>query len=137
MHEKALSSDDVVAITQAISAYAHDVDDGEGASFASLFTEDAVLDMGRTVVEGGRTALAEFADSVPGRVPGVRHVMSTVHVAPSPTGALARAYMETYKRNPAGDALELVQLGRYRFEFVRLDGGWAIRRVDLEAEPVG
>ena len=128
-----LSTDDVTSIEQVISAYCHLVDRGNGLDFSRLFGEEGRLTMGQTVIEGQR-CLKEFADSVPGRVPGARHVITTVWVNEDHEGAIAFAYLLLYRLggNPTG--MVAAGTGTYRFALIESNGAWRLKNVVVEMD---
>src|SRR4051812_35736354 len=97
-----LRPEDVVALHQLVGPYAHHVDEGEGVAFAALFSEDAVLELGpTTILDGGRSEIAAFADALPNRIPGIRHLIGAPFVQAEDDGARGRAYFETFRRPEA------------------------------------
>jgi hypothetical protein len=130
-----LEAEDVTSIQQVISAYCHLVDCGRGFDFSQLFGEGGRLTMGQTVIEG-RPRLEEFADGVPIRVPGVRHVISTVWVSEDEEkdGAVASAYLLLYKLDGNPPCMVAAGTGIYRFALSRNNGVWHLEDVQVELD---
>lgn len=122
----------IVHIQQAIAAFNHCVDFGDGDGFASLFVSDGVLDMGHTVVEG-RAELATFAAGVKERVPRPRHVISNTWITVAGGAATARSYAQVFV-TPDGEPTALRTSGRYEDELREEDGTWRFVRRTFVAD---
>jgi uncharacterized protein (TIGR02246 family) len=116
----ALSTHDITAIRQLYSAYCLAVDDGDGEAFSACFTADGSLDAGGQLLSGA-DQLGRFADQVPISRPGIRHVVTNVHVEGDGDEAQGRAYLIAYA---TGEAAKLLITGQYRDAFRRVDGTW-------------
>ena len=117
---------DIVLIQQAIAAFNHCVDFGDGRGFAELFVPEGVLDMGHTVVTG-QVALADFAAGVTDRVPNPRHVVTNTWVVVDGGSATARSYAQVFV-TPVGGATTLKTSGRYEDELICVDASWRFVR---------
>jgi uncharacterized protein (TIGR02246 family) len=116
-----LSNADVTEMHQLYAAYCLAVDDGDGKAFSSCFTEDGSVDTGGPSISG-TDQLESFAEGVPASVPGIRHVVSNVHVVGDGDDAQGRAYVIAY--SAAGGKASLLITGRYRDSLRRVDGTW-------------
>src|SRR5690606_20721240 len=87
-----LSVDDYVAIQQLVVRYAYALDQhgDDGASYAGLFTEDAVFRQPRTE---GRANLAKLASSAPHGPHYVRHFITNHVIEPTADGATGKQYL--------------------------------------------
>jgi uncharacterized protein (TIGR02246 family) len=117
----ALTTDDVVAIHQLYSAYCLACDDGDGPAFAACYTPDGFVEMGGPPTSGA-AKLAEFAESVVKRFPGIRHAVTNVYTDGDGDDAWGRAYLRTYSAAD-GDTFKGMT-GRYRDVLRRIDGTW-------------
>ena len=115
-------TDDIVAVQQAVAAFNHCVDFGDGETFGGLFTEDGVLDMGHLRIEG-RPALRDFAVGVKDRVANPRHIVSNTWVDVTGDTATARSYAQVYATLD-GVTTVLKTTGRYEDKLVRTGEGW-------------
>ena len=117
----ALTTDDVVAIQQLYSLYCIACDDGDGPTFADCYTADGFVEMGRKPTTG-HEQLAEFAESVVQRFPGIRHAVTNVYADGDGDEAWGRAYLRTYSAE--GESTFQGMTGRYRDILRRVDGKW-------------
>jgi uncharacterized protein (TIGR02246 family) len=117
----ALTTDDVVAIHQLYSAYCLACDDGDGPAFADCYTSDGFVEMGGSPTAGSEK-LAEFAESVVKRFPGIRHAVANVYAEGDGDDASGRAYLRTY--SAGGEDVFKGMTGRYRDVLRRVDGKW-------------
>jgi ketosteroid isomerase-like protein len=126
----ALATQDIVDITQIYAAYNHAVDNGDGDAFAALFVADGALAPGGDPI-AGTDALAAFARSVPGAMPGIRHLASNVMVSGDGDEATGACYLSVLI---AGAQPQLLMTGRYRDTLRREAAGWRFVRRDFEAD---
>jgi hypothetical protein len=127
-----LNHDDVTGIHQLYAAYCLAVDDGDGKAFSACFTPEGSLDPGGNPIVGA-DALTSFADGVPTSVPGIRHVVTNIHVEGDGDEAQGRAYLAVY--TATGATTNLMLTGQYRDRLRRIDGAWlfAERRMTADA----
>jgi len=116
----ALATPDIVEITQLYAAYNHAVDAGDGDAFASCFVAGGALVPGGDPITGSE-ALAGFARSVPGAVPGIRHMATNVVVSGDGDAATGACYLTVLI---VGAQPQMLMTGRYRDTLRREAGGW-------------
>lgn len=115
------SADDIVHIRSLYERYNHGIDSGDGAMFASCFTDDASLNtMGEPMV--GHTAIAEFAEMTHGAMPALRHEATNVVIEVDGDTATGVAFLKAFMVPDHS----MVITGRYADEFRRTDDGWRI-----------
>ncbi len=117
----ALSREDVTDIQQLYAAYCLYADDGNGAAFADLFTVDGSIESGGDPMVGTEK-LARFADRVPTRTPGIRHVVVNVHAVGDGDEAQGRGYLIAFTAGGKDSILRMT--GQYRDVFRRVDSVW-------------
>ncbi len=115
----ALSADDVTMIQQLYAAYCLAIDDADGDAFSACFTPDGSLGGAGGDPLVGPAALSRFAERAR---PGLRHVVTNVHVEGEGDYAEGRAYLVAY--SAIGGVTSLLSTGRYRDELVRTAGQW-------------
>jgi|HubBroStandDraft_5_1064220.scaffolds.fasta_scaffold389698_1 hypothetical protein len=115
----ALSADDVTMIQQLYAAYCLAIDDADGDAFSACFTPDGSLGGAGGEPLVGSVALSRFAGR---RRPGLRHVVTNVHVDGEGDYAQGRAYLVAY--GVSGGVTSLISTGSYRDELVRTAGKW-------------
>jgi hypothetical protein len=132
-----LTADDYVEIQQLVARYAYALDQNpdNGASYADLFTPDAVFRQPRTE---GRENLAKLATSAPHGPKYTRHFIANHVIEPTADGAIGKQYLvvvdigesgqpssiflgghyeDVYARTPERNAAEaLRETGRWRFK---------------------
>ncbi len=115
----ALSADDVTMIQLLYSAYCPAIDDADGDAFSACFTPDGSLGGAGGDPLVGPVALSRFADRAR---PGLRHVVTNVHVEGEGDYAQGRAYLVAF--SASGGVTSLLSTGRYRDELVRTARKW-------------
>ena len=116
-----LSNDDVTEIQQLYAAYCLAVDDGDGQAFSACFTADGSLDPGANPIIGTDN-LTTFADGVPTSVPGIRHIVTNLHIGGDGDHATGRSYLAVY--TTTGGTAKLLLTGRYNDTLRRDHGTW-------------
>ncbi|WP_250282826.1 MULTISPECIES: nuclear transport factor 2 family protein [unclassified Frankia] len=112
-------------ITELYARYTHAFDDNSPQDLADLFTDDGTFVRDGAEPVHGRAALAELVRGVAARGAGGRHLVSSVVVEPSATGASGSAYVQVI--SIGADTVRLVVIGRYHDEFARSEGRWRFR----------
>jgi hypothetical protein len=112
-------------IQKLLADYDHLVDAGDGETWADLFVDDGTLDTGmRNVVEGGRDALAEFANAVPMLSPGCRHMVTNASIDGDGTDARVACYFQMWGTDADPAQTRPVISGIYRDVRRKDDDGW-------------
>jgi hypothetical protein len=120
-----LATEDQLAIMQLMARYNHLVDAGDGEGWADLWIDDGRLDTGMgMVIEGGRSALVDYASGVPALVPGARHMMTNVLVDGEGDEATASCYLQMWATGADVAETRLVMSGVYSDVLRRTDAGW-------------
>jgi uncharacterized protein (TIGR02246 family) len=101
-------------ILQLVYRYNHAVDSGDAQGWADTFTEDAVFEVGPTVVTG-RQGLVDFASAMSS---GMRHVTANPVIEITGDAASLRAYIFVFRGKEVGVT------GTYEDQLVRTPGGW-------------
>jgi hypothetical protein len=122
----ALTVDDYLEIQQLVNRYPYalDVDPDEGASYANLFTTDAVFRQPRTE---GREALARLAASAPHGPKFVRHFLANQLIEPSPEGATGRQYLVVIDIGENGMPSSIFLGGHYEDAYAKTAEGWRFK----------
>ena len=133
--------EDQLALYQIMSAYGPLVDSGDAEATAALWTEDGIYDWGggsapgagvREGPQGAAHNAAEIADMVRGEYHqaiikgGAAHVIGLPHVSVDGNSAVAISYSRLYRRD--GDNFRVWRVGANRWEFVRTENGWRVKR---------
>jgi hypothetical protein len=121
-----LSVDDYIEIQQLVSRYPYalDVDPDNGASYANLFTTDAVFRQPRTE---GREALAKLAVTQPHGPRFVRHFITNHVIDPTPDGAVGKEYLVVIDIGENGMPSAIFLGGHYDDVYVRTAEGWRFK----------
>jgi SnoaL-like domain len=121
-----LTVEDYIGIQQLVSRYPYalDVDPDEGASYASLFTADAVFRQPRTE---GREALAKLAASAPHGPQFVRHFITNHVIDPTPEGATGKEYLVVIDIGENGMPSSIFLGGHYDDVYARTAEGWRFK----------
>lgn len=132
--DPALAAEIERACTQVSVAYAVSVDSHDFDSFATLFTEDAVLELGPNRFAGRDAIRAAVARHPAERVS--RHVFSNILIeAVSETEARGITYLTLYQGEsddgPISGAIAPALVGHYHDQFRRTDEGWKFARRTL------
>ena len=121
-----LTVEDYIDIQQLVSRYPYalDVDPDEGASYAKLFTPDAVFRQPRTE---GREALAKLAASAPHGPQFVRHFITNHVIDPTPDGATGKEYLVVIDIGENGMPSSIFLGGHYDDVYARTPEGWRFK----------
>lgn len=126
---------DRVMIQDLLARYAWEVDHGDPAAWAALFTEDGVFEIPAVKVKAsGRDELARFAGDLQGAIPNVHHVQTNFVI--DLDGDRARGKCELNEFMARSEAVYPNLQGWYEDDYVFRGGRWLIahRRV-FTAEP--
>jgi hypothetical protein len=131
-----LTVEDYIDIQQLVSRYPYalDVDPDEGASYASLFTPDAVFRQPRTE---GREALAKLAASAPHGPLFVRHFITNHVIDPTPEGATGKEYLVVIDIGENGMPSSIFLGGHYDDVYVKTAEGWRFKTRTFVASATG
>jgi hypothetical protein len=123
---RSLTVEDYVDIQQLVSRYPYalDVDPDEGASYANLFTPDAVFRQPRTE---GREALAKLAASAPHGPQFVRHFITNHVIDPTAEGAIGKEYLVVVDIGENGMPSSIFLGGHYDDVYARTPEGWRFK----------
>jgi hypothetical protein len=131
-----LTVEDYIEIQQLVSRYPYalDVDPDNGASYANLFTPDAVFRQPRTE---GREALAKLAASAPHGPLFVRHFITNHVIAPTPDGATGKEYLVVIDIGENGAASSIFLGGHYEDAYAKTPEGWRFKTRTFIASSTG
>ena len=121
-----LTVDDYLEIQQLVSRYPYalDVDPDAGASYANLFTPDAVFRQPRTE---GREALARLAASAPHGQNFIRHFLANQLIEPTADGAAGRQYLVVIDIGENGMPSSIFLGGHYEDVYAKTPDGWRFK----------
>ncbi len=122
------------AIRELMARYCFHFDNGEFDQWLSLFTADAVFDLGTRGRFQGREALRSFLRVIPlsNGVPMMKHCVLNVIITVSGLHATAESYVIVLRGGGHGLALSIA--GRYQDQLSKVDGEWrfAQRKVHFD-----
>ncbi len=122
-----LQADDRLDLMDLYARYSSRFDEGDADGWAALFTENGVFDIvGTGRPYEGREALAKFLGRIRQQSPGIRHFVSNMAFQPSGDGAVGEAAVIVLRFGTG--QLRMLNVGGYRDELVRADGGWRFKR---------
>src|SRR5262249_46755274 len=119
------TAEDRDEILQLVYRYNHAVDGGDAKGWAATFTEDAVFEVGPTVITG-REGLVDFASNMSA---GMRHVLANPVIEVTGDAASIRAYVFVFRGK------ELSVTGNYDDQVVRTPEGWRFAKRVFTPEP--
>lgn len=122
--------EDKAAIQEVLTAYGPAVDAGDAEAVGRLWVENAVYDIDIRVMEG-RDAITEMVRTAPHQdyiAEGCGHLLDPIHVRVDGDTAVATCHSMLLRRNPDEDSFRVWRVTANRFELVRTDGTWLIRR---------
>jgi ketosteroid isomerase-like protein len=128
---------DVLALLNLQAEYADGADSFSGATYASVFTEDGVLDATHTGIPAvaGRTAIAKLMDGTFAQQTHNCHMTTNQRVL-SVDGDRATGRCYFFQRSILRNGGRTEFSGRYEDEYRRTPEGWKIsRRVLIELLP--
>jgi len=130
-----LTAEDYVGIQDLVARYpfALDGDTDEGASYANLFTPDAVF---RQPLTEGREKLAKLAVGQPHGPQYARHFITNHVIEPSPSGATGKDYLVVVDIDAPGKPGKVFLMGHYDDTYVKTAEGWRFKtRTFVTARP--
>ncbi len=122
----ALTAEDYIGIQDLVARYpfALDADTDEGASYANLFTPDAVFSQPRTE---GREALAKLAVAQPHGPQYARHFIMNHVIDVAPGGATGKEYLVVVDIGAVGKPSSVFLVGHYDDTYVKTAQGWRFK----------
>ena len=131
-----LTAEDYIGIQDLVARYpfALDGDTDEGASYANLFTPDAVF---RQPVTEGRDNLAKLAVAQPHGPQYARHFIANHVIDPAQGGATGKEYLVVVDIDAPGKPGKVFLVGHYDDTYVKTAEGWRFKtRTFVTAKPV-
>lgn len=125
-----LTAVDYAEIQHLYGRYAFGYDQGNGDTYASVFTPDGTFELPGGKTLHGRKQLAELA-AAPGNNKGptnVFHVNTNITIEPSSEGATGVAYVLLVNIGAGGKPSAITGGGIYRDVFVKTGEGWRIKK---------
>jgi hypothetical protein len=131
-----LTADDYIAIQQLVARYPYALDQNpdNGASYADLFTADAVFRQPRTE---GRENLAKLATSAPHGPRYTRHFIANHVIEATPDGAAGRQYLVAVDIGESGQPSSIFLGGHYEDVYARTPAGWRFKTRTFIASRTG
>lgn len=117
-----------IAIYQVMAAYGPAADSGSTEQAITLWAEDGVYDLHSRVMTGRE----EIAHELEGEwhqgliAHGSGHIVSMPHVVIDGDRAIATCHSRLYRRE--GDGYRVISCSANRWEFVRDERGWQVKR---------
>ena len=130
-----LTAEDYIGIQDLVARYpfALDADTDEGASYANLFTPDAVF---RQPLTEGRANLAKLAVAQPHGPQYARHFIANHVIDPAPGGATGKEYLVVVDIDAPGKPGKVFLVGHYDDTYVKTADGWRFKtRTFVTARP--
>ena len=121
-----LTAQDYIEIQQLVSRYPYALDQNpdEGASYANLFTSDAVFRQPRTE---GRQNLATMASRAPHGAKYTRHFLANHVIEATPEGAIGKQYLVAVDIGETGQPSSIFLGGHYEDVYARTPEGWRFK----------
>jgi hypothetical protein len=121
-----LTAQDYIEIQQLVSRYPYALDQNpdEGASYANLFTSDAVFRQPRTE---GRQNLATMASRAPHGAKYTRHFLANHVIDATPEGAIGKQYLVAVDIGEMGQPSSIFLGGHYEDVYARTPEGWRFK----------
>ncbi|MGW0177782.1 nuclear transport factor 2 family protein [Nocardia sp. NPDC003345] len=122
--------EDKAAVHEVLTAYGPAVDAGDAEAVGRLWAEDAVYDIDIRVMRG-RDAITEMVRTAPHQDyihEGCGHLLDPVHIRIDGDTAVATCHSLLLRRDPGEDAFRVWRVTANRFELVRAEGTWLIRK---------
>ncbi len=121
---------DKMAIKEVLARYALALDRGRVDDFVSIWTEDAVFELGGVKVAIGHKELGELCAAIDRLIPGAQHTTSN-HVIEI-DGDKAHSTCEWMGFISRPDQIHVAGQGFYEDDLVKVDGQWllAYRKAD-------
>jgi hypothetical protein len=132
----ALTAEDYIEIQQLVSRYPYALDQNpdEGASYANLFTPDAVFRQPRTE---GRENLARMASRAPHRPKYTRHFLTNHVIEATVDGAVGRQYLVAVDIGATGQPSSIFLGGHYEDVYAKTAEGWRFKTRTFIASATG
>src|SRR4029077_11343731 len=121
-----LTAEDYIGIQDLVARYpfALDADTDEGASYANLFTPDAIF---RQPVTEGRDNLAKLAVAQPHGPQYARHFIANHVIDPAQGGATGKEYLVVVDIDAPGKPGKMFLVGHYDDTYVKTAEGWRFK----------
>lgn len=122
--------EDRLEIYELIASYGPAVDAGDAAATAELWTEDGTYDVDTGVYEG-RSGIADMVDSGPHQgllARGCAHLTGPPQIRLDGDEATAVSHSQLVLRRADGSGYDVVRATAHRWDLVRTQGGWRVRR---------
>ena len=121
-----LSVEDYMAIQQLVARYAYALDQNgdNGATYANLFTADAVFRQPRTE---GRENLAKLATSAPHGPRYTRHFLMNHVIEPTAEGVTGKQYLVVADIGESGQPSTIFLGGHYEDVYQKTPDGWRFK----------
>jgi hypothetical protein len=118
-----LTAEDYIEIQQLVSRYPYALDQNpdEGASYANLFTTDAVFRQPRTE---GRQNLATMASRAPHGAKYTRHFLANHVIEATADGAIGKQYLVAVDIGEIGQPSSIFLGGHYEDVYAKTPEGW-------------
>jgi hypothetical protein len=131
-----LAVEDYLEIQQLVSKYPYALDQNpdDGASYANLFTPDAVFRQPRTE---GRENLATLATSAPHGPRYTRHFLANPVIEATADGASGKQYLVVVDVGEAGQPSSIFLGGHYEDVYAKTADGWRFRTRTFIASRTG
>lgn len=137
-----MTTEDHLAIGEALAEYAYRWDRKDAAAFAELFTDDASMDWvlgGEPVAQSvtGRAEIEAYARQAHEARIGEkqsRHHFSNLVVRELTPDRASSDNMLLVTHQPPGGAIEVKSSGWYRIEWAKVDGRWLIASRTLHVD---
>jgi hypothetical protein len=132
----ALTAEDYIEIQQLVSRYPYALDQNpdEGASYANLFTPDAIFRQPRTE---GHENLARMATRAPHGANYTRHFLANHVIEATGDGAAGRQYLVAVDIGERGQPSSIFLGGHYEDVYVRTPDGWRFKTRTFIASATG
>ena len=131
-----LTAEDYIEIQQLVSRYPYALDQNPdaGASYANLFTTDAVFRQPRTE---GRENLAKMASWAPYGPKYTRHFIANHVIEATPEGASGKQYLVVVDVGATGQPSSIFLGGHYEDAYVKTAEGWRFKTRTFIASATG
>ena len=121
-----LTAEDYIAIQQLVARYPYALDQNPdaGATYAGLFTPDAVFRQPKTE---GRENLARMATSAPHGARYTRHFLANHVIEPTADGAAGKEYLVAVDIGENGQPSSIFLGGHYEDVYAKTADGWRFK----------
>jgi hypothetical protein len=142
VEERIRAIEDRLAIYNLVASHPPSADTAAQSYIQSVFTEDAVLDLGGAKTAAGNLAISELSQRPAHRQAikaGLAHFAGLPHVTIDGDRAVATSYLQIVAPHPSAEEIEVPahgvsrgyrihRIGANRWELVRTAHGWKIER---------